>query len=54
MTKGQKSGHKDILADLMEVYKDKPGFLFEYLKRMTIKNFGAGHEKRLRRPSPLP
>lgn len=44
MTKGQKITHKDLLADLIEVHKNKPEFTFDYLKRMTMTNFGAGHE----------
>ena len=44
MTKGQKLTHKDILANLIEVHQSKPEFTFDYLKRMTMTNFGAGHE----------
>lgn len=44
MAKGLKLGHKDILADLIEVHKEKPEFTLDYLKRMTVTNFGAGHE----------
>lgn len=44
MTKGQKITHKDILADLIDIHKNKPEFTFDYLKRMTMTNFGAGHE----------
>lgn len=44
MAKGQKLGHKDILADLIEVHQEKPEFTLDYLKRMTVTNFGAGHE----------
>jgi cytochrome P450 len=32
------------MADLINVHKTKPEFTLEYLKRMAITNFGAGHE----------
>lgn len=44
MTKGQKITHRDILASLVEVHQSKSEFTFDYLKRMTMTNFGAGHE----------
>lgn len=44
MTRGQRLGHKDILADLIEVHNNKAEFTFDYMKRMAVTNFGAGHE----------
>lgn len=36
--------HKDLLTDLIQLHKDKPEFSEIYLRRLTITNFGAGHE----------
>lgn len=35
---------KDIVADLIQLHKDRPEFSEQYLRRMAITNFGAGHE----------
>lgn len=34
----------DILADLLSLHKEKPEFNENYLRKMAITNFGAGHE----------
>ncbi|EQB45858.1 cytochrome P450 [Colletotrichum gloeosporioides Cg-14] len=34
----------DFLTDLIQLHKDKPDFSEQYLRRMAITNFGAGHE----------
>lgn len=34
----------DLLADLIQLHKDKPAFSETYLRRLAITNFGAGHE----------
>ncbi|KAH6889383.1 cytochrome P450 [Thelonectria olida] len=39
-----KDNRKDLLADLIQLHKNKPSFTDEYLRRMAITNFGAGHE----------
>lgn len=44
MTKGQKMGQRDVFADLIAVHREKGEFTFDYLKRMVVTNFGAGHE----------
>ncbi|SPO04673.1 related to pisatin demethylase [Cephalotrichum gorgonifer] len=44
LAKGQKLPHKDVFGDLIDVHREKPEFTLDYLKRMTITNFGAGHE----------
>lgn len=37
--------HKsDLMADLLQLHKDRPEFTEHYLRRMAITNFGAGHE----------
>ncbi|PKS10120.1 hypothetical protein jhhlp_001870 [Lomentospora prolificans] len=36
--------HQDLLADLISLHESRPEFTQEYLKRMTVTNFGAGHE----------
>lgn len=33
-----------MVADLIQLHKDKPEFKEQYLRRMAITNFGAGHE----------
>lgn len=40
----QKDERKDIVADLIHLHKDRPEFNEQYLRRMAITNFGAGHE----------
>ncbi|KAK0615149.1 cytochrome P450 [Bombardia bombarda] len=35
---------KDLLADLIQLHKDKPEFTETYLRRLAVTNFGAGHE----------
>ncbi|KAK3682978.1 cytochrome P450 [Podospora appendiculata] len=35
---------KDLLADLIQLHKDKPAFTETYLRRLAVTNFGAGHE----------
>lgn len=32
------------MADLIQLHRDKPAFTEDYLRRMAITNFGAGHE----------
>ncbi|KAK2070055.1 hypothetical protein P8C59_004588 [Phyllachora maydis] len=36
--------HKDLLADLIQLSKEKPEFTETYLRRLAVTNFGAGHE----------
>lgn len=43
--KSQGNKPKDIMADLIQLHQDRPGeFKEQYLRRMAITNFGAGHE----------
>lgn len=42
--KTQKDDRKDLAADLIQLHKDRPEFNMQYLRRMAITNFGAGHE----------
>lgn len=44
--RGQPKGdeRKDIVADLIRLHKERPEFNEQYLRRMAITNFGAGHE----------
>ncbi|RDA84173.1 hypothetical protein CP532_3904 [Ophiocordyceps camponoti-leonardi (nom. inval.)] len=35
---------RDLLADLIQLHRDKPEFSDKYLKKMAMTNFGAGHE----------
>ncbi|KAI5456956.1 cytochrome P450 [Mariannaea sp. PMI_226] len=39
-----KDNRKDLLADLISLHRSKPAFTDEYLRRMAVTNFGAGHE----------
>lgn len=39
-----KDDRTDLLADLIQLHKDKPAFSETYLKKMAVTNFGAGHE----------
>lgn len=39
-----KDERKDIVADLIQLHKDRPEFNEQYLRRMAITNLGAGHE----------
>lgn len=43
-SKPQKDDRKDMVADLIQLHKDRPEFNEHYLRRMAITNFGAGHE----------
>ncbi|KAK0732903.1 cytochrome P450 [Lasiosphaeria miniovina] len=38
------AGRKDLLADLIQLHKDRPEFTETYLRRLAMTNFGAGHE----------
>ncbi|KAM3420893.1 hypothetical protein BST61_g4128 [Cercospora zeina] len=42
--KPPKDSRQDLIADLIELHKEKPEFTLTYLKRMAMTNFGAGHE----------
>ncbi|KAI5360222.1 putative cytochrome P450 [Septoria linicola] len=42
--KPPKDDRLDLMADLIELHKEKPEFTLTYLKRMAMTNFGAGHE----------
>ncbi|GAB1319806.1 Apoptosis-inducing factor 1 [Madurella fahalii] len=39
-----KDERTDLLADLMQLHKERPDFTETYLRRLAITNFGAGHE----------
>ncbi|KAK4091631.1 hypothetical protein Purlil1_4061 [Purpureocillium lilacinum] len=39
-----KDSRLDLLADLIQLHKDKPEFNELYLRKMAVTNFGAGHE----------
>jgi cytochrome P450 len=39
-----KDNRQDLIYELINLHKDKPEFSGEYLKRMVMSNFGAGHE----------
>ncbi|KAL6863552.1 cytochrome P450 [Trichoderma novae-zelandiae] len=39
-----KDDRADLLADLIQLHKDKPEFTENYLRKMAMTNFGAGHE----------
>ncbi|EME44544.1 hypothetical protein DOTSEDRAFT_172810 [Dothistroma septosporum NZE10] len=39
-----KDNRKDLASELIQVHKEKPEFSADYLKRMIMTNFGAGHE----------
>lgn len=39
-----KDARKDLAAELIQLHKDKPDFNEQYLRRMIMTNFGAGHE----------
>jgi cytochrome P450 len=39
-----KDTRKDLLADLIQLYRDRPEFTETYLRRLAVTNFGAGHE----------
>ncbi|KAK0616175.1 cytochrome P450 [Immersiella caudata] len=39
-----KDARKDLLADLIQLHKDRPEFTETYLRRLAVTNFGAGHE----------
>ncbi|KAM3443093.1 hypothetical protein MY4824_000798 [Beauveria thailandica] len=38
------SQREDLLADLINLHKEKPEFTESYLRKMAVTNFGAGHE----------
>lgn len=42
--KPPKDDRLDLMADLIDLHKEKPEFTLTYLKRMAMTNFGAGHE----------
>lgn len=42
--KPPKDDRQDLMADLIQLHRDKPAFTEMYLRRMAITNFGAGHE----------
>ncbi|PIA93190.1 Pisatin demethylase [Cercospora beticola] len=42
--KPPKDERQDLIADLIDLHKEKPEFTLTYLKRMAMTNFGAGHE----------
>lgn len=42
--KTQKDDRTDMVADLIQLHKDRPEFNLQYLRRMAMTNFGAGHE----------
>jgi cytochrome P450 len=39
-----KDNRNDLTAELIQLHKGKPEFTTDYLKRMIMTNFGAGHE----------
>lgn len=39
-----KDERRDLLADLMQLHREKPEFSEIYLRRLALTNFGAGHE----------
>jgi cytochrome P450 len=39
-----KDSRQDLLADLIQLHKEKPAFKETYLRRLAMTNFGAGHE----------
>ncbi|KAF4508220.1 hypothetical protein G6O67_004629 [Ophiocordyceps sinensis] len=39
-----KDDREDLLADLIQLHRDKPVFTETYLRKMAVTNFGAGHE----------
>ncbi|KAG5746788.1 hypothetical protein H9Q72_003859 [Fusarium xylarioides] len=43
-SKLNKDDRKDLLADLIQLHKEKPNFTEHYLRKMAVTNFGAGHE----------
>ncbi|KAI7927357.1 hypothetical protein M0657_003002 [Pyricularia oryzae] len=42
--KPRKDARRDLMADLVQLHKERPEFNGTYLHRMAITNFGAGHE----------
>ncbi|KAJ0114150.1 hypothetical protein J7T55_007984 [Diaporthe amygdali] len=43
--KSKRDNRRDIMADLIQLHQDRPDeFKEQYLRRMAITNFGAGHE----------
>lgn len=42
--KGGKDRRVDLMADLIQLHKDKPEFTEVYLRKMGMTNFGAGHD----------
>lgn len=43
-SKHHKDDRQDLLKDLISLHKSKPEFTVNYLRKMVITNFGAGHE----------
>ncbi|KAG8357758.1 hypothetical protein FVEN_g4262 [Fusarium venenatum] len=43
-SKHHKDDRQDLLKDLIDLHKSKPEFTVNYLRKMVITNFGAGHE----------
>lgn len=44
-SRGADNNRRDITADLIQLHQDRPDeFKQQYLRRMAITNFGAGHE----------
>lgn len=39
-----KDNRADLLADLIQLHRDKSDFTENYLRKMAVTNFGAGHE----------
>ncbi|KAG6035920.1 hypothetical protein E4U41_005887 [Claviceps citrina] len=42
--KSQRDKRKDLLGDLIQLHREKPEFNDNYLRKMAVTNFGAGHE----------
>ncbi|QUC16343.1 uncharacterized protein UV8b_00584 [Ustilaginoidea virens] len=40
----RKDKRVDLLSDLIQLHRDKPDFTEDYLRKMAVTNFGAGHE----------
>ncbi|KAG5993959.1 hypothetical protein E4U43_003351 [Claviceps pusilla] len=42
--KSQRDARIDLLGDLIQLHREKPEFNDNYLRKMAVTNFGAGHE----------
>ncbi|KAG6003918.1 hypothetical protein E4U21_001596 [Claviceps maximensis] len=42
--KSKRNDRTDLLGDLIQLHKEKPEFNDNYLRKMAVTNFGAGHE----------